>query len=136
MEAARNFRFTVVFTCFVSILKPMKFSLALGGLICLGMITGSAYAITAGTNAPAAAPEATLEELSGNDANAAPAEPDQNPYSSIIRVNAFHLNDPPVPKAKEDPAIMNLPKVNITGFRRREGEPLRALFATVPKDPK
>jgi hypothetical protein len=113
----------------------MKFRLALGGLICLGLMSGSAFAITAGTTAPA--PTADVQEdPAATDANAAPTDADQNPYSAIIKANVFQLKEPPPPPKRDDPAILNLPKVNITGFHRREGQPMRALFATVPKDPK
>jgi hypothetical protein len=114
----------------------MKFGLALGGLICFGLMSGSAYAVTAGTNASTPAPAAvTPAEDTATDSNAS-AEENSNPYWAIVKKNVFKLTDPPKPVQRDDPAIMNLPKVNISGFKRREGEPVRALFATVPKDPK
>jgi len=53
-----------------------------------------------------------------------------------MRANVFHLTDPPKPVEKPDAVLLTLPKVNITGFTRRSDEPIHALFATVPKDPK
>lgn len=112
-------------------------------MVCLALFVGSAKAVTqpAPTVTPTpvqAPPPAAVPAPDENsaDANAAPEQDDSNPYSAIVRANVFHLTEPPKPQVKEDPAILNLPKVNITGFRKREGEPLRALFATVPKDPK
>lgn len=61
---------------------------------------------------------------------------DSNPYSAIMRANVFHLTDPPKPVEKPDAILLNLPKINITGFTRRSDQPVHALFATVPKDPK
>jgi hypothetical protein len=61
---------------------------------------------------------------------------DGNPYSAIVRANVFHLTDPPKPVEKPDQILANLPKVNISGFIRHADQPVRALFATVPKDPK
>lgn len=112
----------------------MNFRLALGGLVCLGLASGSAFAVTAEASAPAA-PIATSAPDESPDASAAP-EQDDNPYSAIVRANVFHLQEPPKPPEKPNETLLNLPKVNITGFRKRNGEPLRALFATVPKDPK
>ncbi|MGZ4961473.1 MAG: hypothetical protein ACXWKG_06585 [Limisphaerales bacterium] len=66
----------------------------------------------------------------------APVADDSNPYSAISKANVFHLTDPPKPAEKPDQALINLPKVNISGFVRHSDEPVRALFATVPKDPK
>lgn len=133
-----NFAFKLVFNTNVSIIKPMKFRLAMGGLLCLGLMSGSAYAVTAGKDLPAAAAATPAEPSNDNaDANApADEQQDTNPYASIIRANVFHLQDPPKPIEKPNEVLLNLPKVNITGFRKREGEPLRALFASVPKDPK
>ncbi len=111
----------------------MKLSVALGGLI-LGLACGSAYAVTAGKNAPAAPVPVTSDDNAATDAAATPA-PDENPYSAIIRGNVFHLTEPPKPVEKQNEALLALPKVNISGFKHREGEPVRALFATVPKDP-
>jgi hypothetical protein len=119
----------------------MQFRLALQALICLGLMSGSAFAVTAQTNAPAHVPaasasaESATADENASDNNPAPAE-ETNPYSAIVRANVFKLTEPPPPPKRDDPAILNLPKVNITGFRRREGEPVHALFATVPKDPK
>jgi hypothetical protein len=118
---------------------PMKFSMALGGLLCLGLTSGTGYAVTAGTNSPAKPAAVAPADDTAPDANAdatATAEQDQNPYTAIMRANIFHLTEPPKPQPKDDPAILNLPTVKMTGFRRRDGEPIRALFATVPKDPK
>jgi hypothetical protein len=122
----------------------MRFSVALRALACIGLLSGSAYAVTVGTNAltPAARMQKAVtppDSTDAADANAAAAETpeaDQNPYSGIVRANVFGLKEPPPPPKHDDPAILNLPKVNITGFRKREGEPMHALFATVPKDPK
>src|SRR5690348_9492501 len=100
----------------------MQFRLAIAGLICVGWMTGSVCGST--TNAPAAAPD-----LQSPDS-------DSNPYSAIVKANVFQLKEPPAPARRDEAALVNLPKINITGFRKREGEPLRALFATVPKDPK
>lgn len=61
---------------------------------------------------------------------------DSNPYSAITKANVFHLTEPPKPAEKPDQALINLPKVNISGFVRHAEEPVHALFATVPKDPK
>jgi hypothetical protein len=103
-------------------------------------VTGSAFAVTVATNAPAPATEAqddsTPAPTESNDASAPAPESDENPYSAISKANVFQLKEPPPPPKHDDPAILNLPKVNITGFRKRDGEPMRALFATVPKDPK
>ncbi len=66
----------------------------------------------------------------------APVADDANPYSAISRANVFHLTEPPKPAERPDQSLINLPKVNISGFVRHADEPVRALFATVPKDPK
>ncbi|MDB6057158.1 MAG: hypothetical protein JWO95_1002 [Verrucomicrobiales bacterium] len=65
-----------------------------------------------------------------------PDADDSNPYSAIIRANVFHLTDAPKPVEKPDQILQTLPKVNISGFLRHSDQPVRALFATVPKDPK
>ncbi|MDB6057431.1 MAG: hypothetical protein JWO95_1275 [Verrucomicrobiales bacterium] len=116
----------------------------IGVVLCLGLLVGAAKAITETVPTPAPtpvqpAPPAAVsapDENSADATTAAPEQDDSNPYSAIVHANVFHLTEPPKPQPKEDPAILNLPKVNITGFRKRDGEPLRALFATVPKDPK
>lgn len=134
----RNFPFTLVFSPNVPIITAMKFRLALGGLICLGLMSGSVCAVTAESKAPAPTSD-TQEDTTATeptDPNAAPADTDQNPYSAIVRANVFQLKEPPPPPKRDDPAILNLPKVNMTGFRKRDGQAMRALFATVPKDPK
>jgi hypothetical protein len=86
----------------------------------------SAFGIAADQNAPAenvAIEPATLAD-------------DSNPYSAIIRANVFHLNEMPKPAEKPNEVLLSLPKVNISGFIRHADQPVRALFATVPKDPK
>jgi hypothetical protein len=109
--------------------------------VSLGLFVAAAHAVTG--QVPKIAPTPTTPPVAisaadenSSDTTTAPDQEDNNPYSAIVRANVFHLTDPPKPQIKEDAAILNLPKVNITGFRKREGEPLRALFATVPKDPK
>jgi hypothetical protein len=121
----------------------MQFRVVLQAILCLGLMCGSAFAVTTGTNAhPAAAQpldDTAADAPAANDstdANAAAPEADQNPYSAIIRANVFQLKEPPPPPKAVDPILLNLPKVNITGFRKHDGEPMHALFATVPKDPK
>lgn len=114
----------------------MNSNLPMAGLIGLGLMAGSIYGTSAQTNAPAPSVSVQPQEAPpSNDANAAP-DADQNPYVAITKANVFQLKDPPPPPRRDDPAILNLPKINITGFRKREGEPLHALFATVPKDAK
>lgn len=76
------------------------------------------------------------EQPAENSDQATAFSEDSNPYSAIIRANVFHLADPPKPVEKPDQALINLPKINITGFTRRSGQPVYALFASVPKDPK
>jgi len=109
----------------------------MGAAVCFALMTGSALAVTDAASTPAPEPAgASSDENATDTTNAAPEQDDSNPYSSIVRANVFHLQEPPKPVEKPNEALLNLPKVNITGFRKREGEPLRALFATVPKDPK
>ncbi len=108
----------------------------MGLVVCFALFVGAAQAVTDAAPAPAPASPSAVSDENAPDATDAPPLQDDNPYSAIVRGNVFRLTEPPKPQAKEDPAILNLPKVNITGFRRREGEPVRALFATVPKDPK
>ncbi|MGZ5543539.1 MAG: hypothetical protein ACXWIU_02595, partial [Limisphaerales bacterium] len=115
--------------------------MTMGVVVCLGLFIGVAQAVTDAAPAPAPAavsPAASADENATDATDSAPAAPvqDENPYSAIVRGNVFHLTEPPPPPKHEDPAILNLPKVNITGFRKREGEAIRSLFATVPKDPK
>lgn len=81
------------------------------------------------------APEAT-QPTGDNADQSTPIADDSNPYSAIIRANVFHLTDPPKPAEKPDQTLLNIPKVNISGFLRHADQPVRALFATVPKDPK
>jgi hypothetical protein len=122
----------------------MSFRLATQALLCIGLMSGSAYAVTPGTNAatPAArmqkavAPADSPDSTDPNAGAAETPEADQNPYSAIVRANVFQLKEPPPPPKAVDPILLNLPKVNITGFRKHDGEPMHALFATVPKDPK
>lgn len=71
-----------------------------------------------------------------NSEQSTPVGDDSNPYSAIIKANVFHLTDPPKPAEKPDQALLSIPKVNISGFLRHADQPVRALFATVPKDPK
>jgi len=86
----------------------------------------SAFGIAADSSA--AAENAVSDSASAAD--------DSNPYSAITRANVFHLTEPPKPAEKPDTTLQNLPKVNISGFIRHADQPVRALFATVPKDPK
>src|SRR6476660_3832105 len=97
--------------------------------VSLGLFVAAAQAVTGKAPTVAPTPSAPPVAIATPDENtadttASPEQDDNNPYTAIVRANVFHLTEPPKPQVKEDPAILNLPKVNITGFRKREGEPL------------
>ena len=66
----------------------------------------------------------------------APLADDSNPYSAISRANVFHLTEPPKPAERPDQALLNLPKVNISGFVRRSDRTCSCFVCNgVPKRP-
>ena len=77
-------------------------------------------------------PEAKAEVVKPDD----PATETGNPYEIIVDRNVFRLTTPPVvTDTTPDPAL-SLPTVKLTGIIKTSGEPLRALFVSIPKDPK
>lgn len=125
VKSARN-RMMIVY--FMGVLRRHLFLILL--LSTIAYTTMSSFGIAQEQPTTASSGEDTA-----SDQNASTTD-DSNPYAAIMRANVFHLTDPPKPVEKPDQVLLTLPKVNISGFVRHADQPVRALFATVPKDPK
>jgi hypothetical protein len=122
VKSARNY---TMIDYFIRVLRRHLFALLL--LTAIAYISMSSFGIA--------------QEQSANSVAFVPdqnpsVDEDANPYAAIIHANVFHLSEPPKPVEKPDQVLLTLPKVNISGFVRHSDQPIRALFATVPKDPK
>jgi hypothetical protein len=73
-------------------------------------------------------------EVMDTDSTANASDDGQNPYGVITDRNVFRLTEPPAPAPP--PPDVNLPVIKMTGLVKATGEAPRALFMSVPKDPK
>lgn len=105
----------------------MKSKLLLPGLLAGALLIGPAWVASARLSDTS--PSAPL------DPSNAPVD-NSNPYGVIVDRNVFRLLPIPPPPAAPVADPMAGTTIKLTGFTRETGQPPRALFVSVPKDPK